>query len=237
MSMKRSLRLPSTPEVALADQIGHRRPHMRIHAIPRSTNVHRVALALGLKGVTPDAWITHAVDDRSALERLSGQPLVPVLETGDGAILTDSMPIVAWIDAQWPDRTPLYPADPARRREVEAFVDFFNHVWKVAPNAIDAARQSGEGLEGIPAWVAQLRGWQHGFDALLTDRDYLFGDAPGAADICAYPFLRFAISADPDDDDLFHGVLVEHLAPAAGEHPNLRAWAQRMASCPLPPNF
>src|ERR1700712_529871 len=175
---------------------------MRIHAIPRSTNVHRVALALGLKGVTPEAWVLHEAGDRTALARLSGQTLVPVLETGDGELLTDSMPIVAWIDARWPDRAPLYPADPARRREVEAFVAFFNHVWKVAPNAIDAALQSGEGVAGIPAWSAQLRAWQHGFDALLADRPYLFGDAPGAADICAYPFLRFAVASDPDDDDL-----------------------------------
>jgi glutathione S-transferase len=207
---------------------------MRIHAIPHSTNVHRVALALGLKGVAVDEWVQHAPGDRAAVRAVSGQDLVPVLETDDGRILVDSMPIVAWIDARWPQPHPLYPADPGARAEVEAFVDFFNRVWKVPPNAIDAARQAGAPDDDprIVAWAAQLRGWQHGFDALLTDRPYLFGDAPGAADVCAYPFLRFATSADPDDDDLFHGILLQHLALGDGEHPRLAAWIDRMATLP-----
>ena len=206
---------------------------MRIHAIPHSTNVHRVALALGLKGVAVDEWVQHASGDRAAIRAVSGQELVPVLETDDGQVLVDSMPIVAWIDETWP-APPLYPADAAGRREVEGFITFFNHVWKVAPNAIDAEQQGPAPDAGrIAAWSAQLRGWQHGFDGLLHGRPYLFGDTPGAADICAYPFLRFAIAADPDDDDLFHGVLIEHLEAT----PRLAGWLDRMAALPLPANF
>jgi maleylpyruvate isomerase len=211
---------------------------MRLHAIPHSTNVRRVQLALGLKGLVLDELVQHAPEDRTGVLAVSGQELVPVLETDDGRVLTDSMAIVAWIDATW-STPPLYPADPAARREVEGFVTFFDRVWKVPPNAIDAEQQSAGAPDAarIAAWVAQLRGWQHGFDALLTDRPFLFGERPGAADICAHPFLRFAIATDPDDDDLFHGVLIEHLAPAPGELENLRAWIDRMASCPVPPNF
>src|SRR4051812_25596871 len=209
---------------------------MRIHAIPHSTNVQRVALALGLKGVAVEEWIEHDPDDRAEVRAVSGQDLVPVVETDDGRVLTDSMPIVAWIDATWPDRAPLYPADPAARREVEAFIAFFDFVWKVPPNAIDAEqRAAAPGAGRIAAWVAQLRGWQHGFDALLADRPYLFGAAPGAADICAYPFLRFTTSSDPDDDDLFHGVLIEHLGHDAGQHRRLAAWIERMAEIPQTP--
>ena len=71
------------------------------------------------------------------------------------------------------------------------------------------------------------------FDGLLAGRDFLFGDAPGAADICAYPFLKYATSSDPDDDDLFHGVLIEHLAPGAAASPNLPGWIARMAALPM----
>src|SRR3954467_3969152 len=96
----------------------------------------------------------------------SGQGLGPVGEPDDGRVLVDSMAIVAWIDETWPQPAPLYPIDPARRREVEAFVEFFNHVWKVPPNAIDAERRSAApDTARIAAWGAQLRGWQHGFDA------------------------------------------------------------------------
>ena len=38
--------------------------------------------------------------------------------------------------------------------------------------------------------------------------------------------------AYPDDDDLFHGVLIEHLAPGAAL-PNLPGWIDRMASLPM----
>jgi maleylpyruvate isomerase len=206
---------------------------MRLHGIPYSTNVDRVALALGLKGVALDAWVQHDPADRSGVRAVSGQDLVPVLETGGGQVLTDSMPIVAWIDRTWAEPHPLYPADPAARREVEAFIAFFDFVWKVPPNAIQAEQdRPAPDVGRIAAWAAQLRGWQHGFDALLHGRHYLFGDAPGAADVCAYPFLRFATSSDPDDDDLFHGVLLEHLALQPGEHRNLAAWIDRMAEVP-----
>jgi glutathione S-transferase len=197
---------------------------MRLHAIPHSTNVHRVALALKLKGLDAEV-VQHEVGDRSTVRAISGQDLVPVLETDDGAVLTDSMPIVAWIDERWPKPHPLYPSDPARRREVEAFIDFFNFVWKVPPNAIDAAPEGDPRIDG---WRAQLRGWQHGFDALLTDRPYLFGDAVGAADLCAFPFLRFTTSSDPDDDDLFHGILVETLSTV--RLPHLSAWIDRLSN-------
>jgi maleylpyruvate isomerase len=206
---------------------------MRLHGIPHSTNVARVALALGLKGVALDARIDHPPDDRSAVVALSGQPRVPVLETDDGRILTDSMAIVDWIDQTWPHPHPLYPADPAARREVAGFVTFFDRVWKVPPNAIEAEQaRPRPDTARIAAWAAQLRGWQHGFAALLHGRPYLFGDAPGAADVCAYPFLRFATSRDPDDDDLFHGVLLEHLALRDGRHPALAGWIARMAELP-----
>jgi maleylpyruvate isomerase len=201
---------------------------MRLHTIPHSTNVHRVALALSLKGLAAEP-VVHAVADRSGVRAVSDQELVPVLETDDGRVLVDSMAIVAWIDATWPEPHPLYPADPVARREVEAFIDFFNHVWKVPPNAIDSARQGGApDATEVAAWGAQLRAWQHGFDALLAARPFLFGATPGAADVCVYPFLRFATAADPDDDDLFHGVLIEHLAPTP--HARLVAWIDRMAT-------
>jgi maleylpyruvate isomerase len=195
---------------------------MRLHAIPHSTNVHRVQIALALKGLDVEL-VEHPVDDRSAIRALSGQDLVPVLETDDGQILTDSMPIVAWIDTRWPEPHRLYPEDETARREIQAFIDFFNFVWKVPPNAIDAAPKDDPRIAG---WRAQLIAWQQGFAALLHDRPFLFGDHLTAADVCAYPFLRFAHTSDPTDDDLFHGILIDTL-PA---HPTLSTWVNRMSN-------
>jgi maleylpyruvate isomerase len=204
---------------------------MRLHGIPHSTNVHRVLLALGLKELEVEV-VQHAAGDRAALRALSGQDLVPVLETDTGEVLTESMDIVAWIDRTWPDPHPLYPTDERERREIQAFIDFFNFVWKVPPNAIDAAAPDDPRVDG---WRAQLLGWQHGFDALLTDRPYLFGDRLSAADLCAYPFLRFTTTTNPDDDDLFHGILIHHLGQT--EHHHLASWIDRMALVQLPQNL
>jgi glutathione S-transferase len=203
---------------------------MRIHTIPHSTNAERVRLALGLKGVDDVEWVEHDPGDRSMIRAISGQDLVPVLQAGD-LVLTDSMPIIDWIDATWP--TPaLYREDPAARREVEGFVTWFNHVWKVAPNAIDAAlREPAPDPLALAGWAARLRASRHELEALLTGRDFLFGDAPGAADLCAFPFLRYALHLDPADDETFHRVLAAHL-DLEGGFPRLAAWIARMDALP-----
>jgi len=83
---------------------------MRIHRIPFSTNVERVALAAGHKGL-PVEWVDHDPADRSAIRELSGQELVPVAEI-EGEVLYDSPRIVDRIEQLAPD-PPLYPGDPA----------------------------------------------------------------------------------------------------------------------------
>ena len=197
---------------------------LRCHRIPLSTNVERVAIAAALKGV-PIEWVDHDPADRSALEALSGQGLVPVLETGEGDVLTDSPRILLWLEERHP-QPPLLPDDPAARRETLAFCDWFNLVWKRPPNAIDAHRRAGRADDvRTAAWGEQLRAAQSWFGALLHGRDFLFGDGPGLADVTAYPFLKFTTAAE--DDDLFHGVLVEHLP---GDFPRLAAWIARMAA-------
>lgn len=199
---------------------------LRCHRIPLSTNVERLALAAGLKGV-PVEWVDHDPADRSALVALSGQELVPVVESPEGEVLTDSPRILLWLEERWPS-PPLLPADPAQRAEVLAFCEWFNHVWKRPPNLIDARRRAGRPDDGrTAAWGDQLRAAQRWFESLLIGRDFLFGDEPGLADVTAWPFLRFTTA--PEDDDLFHGVLCEHLP---GDLPRLAAWIDRCAALP-----
>src|SRR4051794_28264105 len=93
-----------------------------------STNVERVALTLALKGLDAESvWITY--DDRSAVERVSGQPLVPVLDY-DGEVLVESMDIVRFLDERHPEPA-LYP--PAIAGGIEDFIDWFNGTWKGPP--------------------------------------------------------------------------------------------------------
>src|SRR3954451_17535418 len=104
-----------------------------LYRAPFSTNVERVALTLALKGLHAESvWI--AYDDRSEVERVSGQGLVPVL-VYNGEILVESMDIVRELDRRHPD-PPLYPAD--RESVIADFVAWFNSTWKGPPNRIEA---------------------------------------------------------------------------------------------------
>lgn len=151
---------------------------------------------------------------------------MPVLVDGD-EVVPDSYEILEWLERRFPEPA-LYPRDAARRAEVRIFADWFNELWKRPPNLIllelekpdpDAAR--------IAELGARMRGSLAVFEELLERRDYLFGDF-GAADCLAFPFLKYAVfGAPPDDDELFHRILVER-QPLDGGYPRLRAWAERV---------
>ena len=72
------------------------------------------------------------------------------------------------------------------------------------------------------------------FEAMLDGRDHLMGDF-SAADVCTWPFLRFAATPQEEDDPyLFHEILIDNL-PLTDRHPRLRGWIHRVAERPLAP--
>jgi glutathione S-transferase len=190
-----------------------------LYRAPFSTNVQRVTMALAHKGVEEIEEVVVSYDDRSPVEAVSAQPLVPVL-VHEGEVMVDSMAIVSRLEELFPE-PPLFPADPARRAQLDVFVDWFNRVWKVAPNAIEA----GGPVEELAATMA---GHLDLFDALLSGRDHLAGSAFSAADVCAYPFLKYAAARDPADDEPFHVILGEHQSVEG--RPHLAAWIERVSA-------
>ena len=196
-----------------------------IYRIPFSTNVERVALALGHKGLEAE-WIDVDPEDRSEVERISGQPLVPVLVEGDD-VVTDSTAILRYLEEKTPYPR-LWPHDQARRAELDIFLDWFNRVWKVPPNAIEAARAQGNA--DTSELEQELSASRDVFEHLLADRDYFFGDF-SAADCIAFPFLKYGLIHDEADDEEFHLVLREHLE-LAGRYPRLEAWIRRVDEHP-----
>ena len=202
---------------------------LRVHRIPFSTNVERVALAAAHKGLEVE-WVDHDPADRSAVRALSGQDQVPVAEL-DGEVVVDSMRIVERLERLVPD-PPLYPRCAAQRARVELFVEWFNEVWKGPPNAIEAEERRPEpDRRRVAALSARLRGWLDLFEGLLAGGDHLVGDAFTAADVCAFPFLKYAAGRDPSDEEPFHRILAEH-QPLGTDHPRLRAWIARVDARP-----
>ncbi|HEY8028963.1 MAG TPA: glutathione S-transferase family protein [Gaiellaceae bacterium] len=193
---------------------------IRVYRIPFSTNVERVALAAGHKGVAIE-WIDVDPDDRSAVEEASGQRLVPVLVAAD-EVVVDSPVILEWLEARYPEPS-LLPHHPARRAEVRVFVDWFNQVWKRAPNAIADDGPTDALAADMRAHVALL-------EEMLAGRDYLFAEF-GLADVVAFPFLKYAVlGTKPDDDEVFHHVLVDY-QPLRGDSP-LHGWVRRVDAHP-----
>ena len=74
---------------------------LQLYRAPFSTNVERVALALAYKGLTVES-VTIDYADRSPVEAVSGQPLVPVL-VDDGVVIADSALILDHLERKYPD--------------------------------------------------------------------------------------------------------------------------------------
>jgi glutathione S-transferase len=194
---------------------------IRCLRIPFSTNVERVALAAGHKGV-PIEWIDIDPDDRSPAEELSGQPLVPVL-VADDEVVSDSPRILDWLEERFPEPS-LLPRDRAARAEVGIFADWFNLVWKTFPNGIT------DGVGDPAAHAAGMRRAVGLFEDLLAERDFLFGDF-GLADVTAFPFLKYAsLGLSAGDTDAFHAVLAQQV-PLRPDSP-LHAWVARIDARP-----
>jgi glutathione S-transferase len=203
---------------------------LRLYRAEWSTNCERVGLALAHKGLEAESVLIN-YEDRSPVEAVSGQGLVPVIEA-DGEVVADSTRIIRWLDERHPD-PPLFPTDPRMRRAAEEFIVWFNADWKaVAGRLEDEAERPDPDHDVVARLAAVLQERLGRFERLLGDgREYLFGDGPGAADFVAYPFLKYAAHRDPADDELFHVLLAEHqsLGP---EHGALAAWIERVSALP-----
>jgi glutathione S-transferase len=197
---------------------------IRVHRIPFSTNVERVALAAGHKGIEIE-WVDHDPADRSAVVALSGQRLVPIAEIA-GAVVRGSMRIVDRLEELRPE-PPLLSADPVDRARARIFVSWFDRVWKGPPNALDADAEPPD----ADALRSRCREWTSWCDDLLGNSPFLGGDALGVADICAFPFLKFAVvDPAPGDEERFHGILVDLLR--SDSHPKLDEWVRRVDALP-----
>ena len=201
---------------------------MQLYSVPISTNVERVTLALAHKGLAVE-HVEVPYDDRSEIVRISGQELVPVL-VADGEVVADSTAILRWLEARFPE-PPLFPREPARHAEAIVFVDWFNRVWKRAPNAIaDELEGYAPDPERVAAEVVELQASLDVFEALLDGRDYLLGPEFSVAECVAFPFLKFGLLWTEDDPYVFHAVLRDNLRPDS--HPRIAAWISRVDERP-----
>lgn len=201
---------------------------IRLYRAHWSTNCERVALALAHKVLNVESVVID-YSDRSVVERVSGQPLVPVIEDGD-EVVHDSTAILRHLERRFGGPR-LFPTDPRGTGEMDVFLSWFNEVWKSAPNAVAAEMEKTEPDRGaIESAAASLAGWLDTFERLLDGREFLMGERLSAADCAAFPFLKYACRRDPADDELFHRILEEH--QTIEDRPRLAAWIDRVDALP-----
>ncbi len=169
---------------------------MILHGYFRSTASWRVRIALGLMGLGAVQVIHHLrKGEQRAPEYLALNPqgLLPSFVTDDGAVLTQSLAIIEYLDETSPTPS-LLPADPVQKAKVRAVAQAVACDIHPVQNlkVLQRLRDLGLGEEVVQAWAATVI--EEGLDAvdkLLAEQPgpFAFGDAPSLADLCIVPQL------------------------------------------------
>lgn len=195
----------------------------------RSSASYRVRIALNLKGVAVERRdILLLENQQRSPEHLARNPqgFVPALEADDGHVITQSLAILDWLDARFPEPR-LIPADPdaraaalARALVIAADTHPLNNL-----RVMRRLKQMGVDEEGRNDWT---RHWiAEGFaalEALAGDGPFLGGDAPGVADLFLVPQMYNARRFDTPLGDFPRLVAIDAACTAlpafAAAHPD-----------------
>ena len=172
---------------------------MKLHGYFRSSASYRVRIALNLKGLATEHLPHHLRKGEQrapAYLAINPQGLVPTLEDDVGAVLTQSLAIIEWLDETHP-APPLLPKDPLRRAKVRAFAQALACDTHPVQNlkVLARLRQLGLAEEKVTEWAAWAN--REGLSACETlianePGPFCFGSAPTLADLCLVPQLANA---------------------------------------------
>ena len=169
---------------------------MTLHHLDKCVDCEKVRLALDVMG---GGWTSRPIeaDDRSEVERVSGQKSVPVLVDGE-TVIVDGTPILEYLASR--DDSTLLPESRRAQALSRVLVDHADRA--IAPLVFGLRRRTtrdGTPLSEDDLAVLRLR-LDHELDMLdgvLEGRAFLFGDRPTLADLVHHAYLnRLAWSTD-----------------------------------------
>ena len=171
---------------------------MKLYNYFRSSAAYRVRIALNLKGIAYEPIAVHLVKrEHRAPEFLALNPagLVPALTTDDGAVLTQSLAIIEYLEEAHPTTARILPAEALARAHVRSLslalacdvhplcnvrvLNYLTNELAVAPSAKDQwiVHWISTGLDAFEKTLAQAR----------MSGKFCFGDTPTLADIALVP--------------------------------------------------
>lgn len=172
---------------------------MRLHGYFRSSAAFRVRIGLHIKGVQAEHVLQHLRKGEQLKPdylSLNPQGLVPSLETGDGAVLTQSLAILLWLDETHPE-PPLLPGGALERARIVAFALAIACDTHPVQNlrVLNRLRALGHDEATVTEWAAAAnREGLAACETLITavPGPFAFGKAPTLADLCLVPQLANA---------------------------------------------
>lgn len=196
----------------------------------RSSAAYRVRIALNLKGVAHERREVHLVKgEQRSPEHVARNPqgFVPALDIGDGRMLTQSLAIIEWLDAAYPDPR-LIPADPLARADamaralvIAADIHPVNNLRILKRLESQFGADETAKAEWYRHWIAE------GFAALeemAGDGPFLGGDAPDVSDVLLVPQMynarRFELPLDAYPKLVAADAAACALEPFAAAHPD-----------------
>jgi len=183
---------------------------MHLHDFYRSSAAYRVRIVMNMKGLEAERTfvnLTKGEQHDAGFVDFSPSGLMPVLQH-DGNTVYQSLAIIDYLDAKWPEPRAV-PRDPVARARVLGLalaIAADTHPLTNVRVLNFVEKEMGAGKEGRAQWIEH---WCRKCFAGLEERlnresetgTFMHGDSPTLADVCLIPQMFFARRFDMDLSD------------------------------------
>ncbi|MEO1549718.1 MAG: maleylacetoacetate isomerase [Pseudomonadota bacterium] len=202
---------------------------LQLYSYWESSTAYRARIALNLKGLAYEISgvdLVEGAQHQTAFAKVNPSQGVPVLVTGQGQHLTQSLAILEWLEEVYPDPALLPPEPDQRARQRAAAMAIACDIHPVNNRRVrlylkGLGHGDAEVMDWLRHWMEQgLAAFQ---DLIQHDARFCFGAHPGFADICLIPQLYNARLCKMDLSPYGRLLAVEEacnaLAPFQAAHP------------------